>query len=512
MIRAALIILALVVVVAAVFALAGDPGTASLVWLGWRLDTSAAAAVVTIGVLSFIAVAFWKIAAWISDQPRRSARARAASRRKQADEMLTRGFLAVAAGEGAEARRCAQKAADLADENPTMARVLAAQAAEAVGDWTAAQAAWSAMLAFPDMRLAAHRGLMGVALAQGEQETALRHAQDAYNMARTARWAWRALFEAKLEAGEWSEALDLVEGALKRKIVTPAVAERARAALLAASAASLETSADRKSVEQAADYAVRAAKLDPAFSPAAVIAGRLLGAAGKPAKAEEVIRAAWSAQPHPALWMTYRDLRMDETPKARAARLQALVDAAPERRESRILRLEQALIAGDVAAARAATSVLAEEPPTARLCGLLARAAWAAGQVDEARAWVARGAVAAQEPDWSDVDPEGRAFAYGQADWTRLVSTWAETGELIHPRFERRERVLSDLPELPSGYEASRPFVAAAERGLAPPSAPDDPGDFDDALAGPDDEPRPAPARRTRRRRGGGLGKAERSV
>ena len=47
----------------------------------------------------------------------------------------------------------------------------------------------------------------------------------------------------------------------------------------------------------------------------------------------------------------------------------------------------------------------------------MARVANAVGLRDEARAWMARGAGAPQEPDWSDLDPEGRAFAYQASDW-----------------------------------------------------------------------------------------------
>ncbi len=36
--------------------------------------------------------------------------------------------------------------------------------------------------------------------------------------------------------------------------------------------------------------------------------------------------------------------------------------------------------------------------------------AFASGQPDEARLWLAQGMNAPQEPDWSDLDPEGRAF------------------------------------------------------------------------------------------------------
>ncbi len=117
--------------------------------------------------------------------------------------------------------------------------------------------------------------------------------------------------------------------------------------------------------------------------------------------------------------------------------------------------------------------------------------------------------AAPQEPDWSDLDPEGRAFAYARDDWARLTVSYAETGELIHPRFERRERTMSELPQLPSAYAESTPFVRAAETGGALMPIPDDPGiglGIDpggfDAAPPPEPEPAaPAPRRKTGARR-----------
>ena len=113
------------------------------------------------------------------------------------------------------------------------------------------------------------------------------------------------------------------------------------------------------------------------------------------------------------------------------------------------------------AAARAALATLDAEPVTARIAGLRARVAFASAQPDEARLWLTQGMNAPQEPDWSDLDPEGRAFAYQASDWARLVITYAETGELIHPRHERAERTLSALPELPIAYADSAAFITA---------------------------------------------------
>jgi HemY protein len=387
-------------------------------------------------------------------------------------DALSRGFLAAAAGDGSEARRLAQQAAELVEDAPALVRILAAQAAEAAGDAAATQAAYAAMLGFPEMRLAGHRGLMQGAIAQGDHEAALRHAK-----ARTSRWAWRALLESRLEGGDWAVALELVQDAMERKIVSPISAERARAALLAASAASLEASPNPALRAQALDFAAQSARLDPGFPPGTVIAARLHIAGDKPARAEPLIEQAWKARPHPALYFLWRDLKTAETPKARAARLGDLAALNPEHRESRFVAAEQALLARDPAAAQAAVDAMAAGQPDARLCGLMARIANAAGRADEARVWMARGLAATQDPDWTDLDPAGRAFTYAPTDWARLVSTYAETGELIHPRLERRERVMSELPELPAPYEPGAPYPSP---GATLDPAPYDPGPEDD--------------------------------
>ena len=176
MIRAALVILLFAAAAVSVLALTGDAGHASLVWLGWRVDMSAATALILALAASLAAALAWRMLLWILDAPRRTERLRAETRRRQAGEVLGKGFLAAAAGDGSEARRLAQKAADIAPDQPGLVRVLAAQAAEAAGDTAAAQAAYAAMLGFPEMRLAGHKGLMQLAFARGDREAALSHA------------------------------------------------------------------------------------------------------------------------------------------------------------------------------------------------------------------------------------------------------------------------------------------------------------------------------------------------
>jgi HemY protein len=494
MIRVSLILFAIACVAVAALALMGDAGQASLVWLGWSVTTTAAVAALLTLFAALLATIFWNLVLWVARAPRRRAKALAEQRHKQGMEALSRGFLAAAEGDGSEARRMAQRAADLSPDAPALVRLLTAQAAETAGDIPAARATYTAMLDYPDMRLAALRGLMQTALVQNDRTAALAHAEEAWSSAKTARWAWRALLEDRLSSGDWAAALDLVKTALNRKIVSPIVAERARAALLAASAANLEATQP----QQALDFASQSAKLKAGFAPGAVIAARLLAAEGKAPRAFSLIEQAWRETPHPALWLAYRDLKTAETPRERAQRLAALAAQNPSAREARILAVEAALISGDREAAAQAAAALADEPVTQRLAGLNARLAYGAGDADAARVWMARGAAAAQEPEWSDIDPSGKAFAYSPADWARLVSTYAETGELIHPRFERRDPVITELPRAPMAYEAADRFVSAAESGLGHAPVADDGfyDAFDDHGAADDLPPTPSPTQR----------------
>ncbi len=487
MIRAFALAVVAALILAALAALAGQPGQLSLEWLGWRADTSAAAALVLFAAATLLAVLAWSLLIWLLAAPRRAARARAEARRREGLETLSRGFVAAASGDASEARRLALIAGRTAEDTPILARLLTAQAAEVAGDDAAAQAAYAAMLGFPELRLAGHRGLMLLALRRGDPGEAVRQASAAYALAKSARWAWRALLDARLAAGDWAAALQLVEDGAKRKIAPPVVAERTRAALLAASAATLETDPSAEARALALEQASEAAKLRPGFAPGVVVAARLLAAAGRSSRAASLIEQAWKTAPHPALALAYRDLVSDETPPQRARRLQGLAAQNPEARESRILMAEQALLAGDPAAARAELEPLEAEPVTRRTAGLIARVAFAQNRREEARAWVARAQAAPEEPDWSDLDPDGRAFHYRRADWARLVATYGETGELTHPRLERQERTIALAPDLPLVY-APAPALVAAEAGGGFAPLPDDPG-FDPEEDEADDAP-----------------------
>ncbi len=113
------------------------------------------------------------------------------------------------------------------------------------------------------------------------------------------------------------------------------------------------------------------------------------------------------------------------------------------------------------------------------------------------------------EPDWSDIDADGRAFHYSPAEWTAVILAFAETGKLSHPRYERGEKGLPEVPDMPTAYVPSMPFIKARQKPApdrpASIPAPDDVGQYDAAITGQDlddlPEAPPAPQAKPRPRR-----------
>jgi HemY protein len=154
--------------VAFLLALASNPGRASADWLGWRIDTSAAFVFVAVLAFAALVAAAWTGGAWLVRSPSRTARAREETARREGLDRLTRGYLALAAGEPNAAGRLAAEARGVDGAAPMLARLLAAQAAEAEGDDAAAQAAYAALLETPEAQSAARRGLARLAARRAE--------------------------------------------------------------------------------------------------------------------------------------------------------------------------------------------------------------------------------------------------------------------------------------------------------------------------------------------------------
>lgn len=434
MLRVALL---LIIAVAAMLAswqiVTTDPGEVEATWGGWQIQTTGLFAVLILVAVVAVALPLLRLLMFLMDAPGRIGKASQRARIRRGQEALALGLIAAEAGEFEEARRHADKAEDLIDE-PRLALLLQARSAEVSGDTAGAERAYAGMLQNEDTEVLGRKGLMAAALKRGDRTAARAHAEAALKASKTAAWPFQYAFDLAVQALDWDGALDILEVGDKRKQIDDKVAKRRRAVLMCAQAAKLER--DRRP-DKAAEMALKAFRMAPAFAPAAALAARLLAIEGKHERAASILEEAWENGPHPALAYAYRDLAPGEGREARASRMRALADKRRDHRESRIVMAELAMERGDWETAQAILDDCYRENPSSRICILFAQVARGRGDDNGARTWLAQAAVAPREPDWSDLDPEGPAFLYDDNDWARLVYVFGDGGQLIHPRMER---------------------------------------------------------------------------
>lgn len=435
MLRIAFVILIAVGAALAVMSV-GDQGRILIDWGGWQIQMTALFGLLTFAVFIAVLLPTVRFLGVLMDAPGRFGKHNARTKLLRGQEALALGLIAAESGEFEEARKHAERGAELIEE-PRLAGLLEARAAEVAGDTAGAERAYSGMLTHEDTELLGRKGLLQAALKRGDRAAALQHAEAAMKLSKSAEWPFKSLFELRVQAGDWQGALDALEDGERKRFVEPKIAVRRRAVLLTAAAAQAER---ERRPEKADDMAEKALRLAPGFAPAAALAARLLASEGKIWKAQSVLEEAWEHAPHPAIAHAYRDLKSDEPRPERAKRMAGLVELKPEHRESKIIAAELAMERMDWAAAQEALDHAFRENPSSRICALYAALSRGRGDENAARQWLAQAAVAPREADWSDLDPDGPAFLYEDSDWARLVYVFGDAGQLIHPRLERGGR------------------------------------------------------------------------
>ena len=230
---------------------------------------------------------------------------------------ISRGLIAIGAGDLRSARKSADDAARLSPGDP-LALLLTAQSAQMAGDRSGAERAFRAMTRRDDTKLLGLRGLYIEAQRRDDAQAARLVAEEAAQGAPAPAWAGQAVLDYRCAAADWAgalEALDHMKRALEK-----ADYRRKRAVLLTARALALEE-IDRDAARAAV---LEAVKLAPDLVPAAALAGRRLAEAGEQRKARKILETAWTINPHPDIAEAYANLRLGDSARERLARMQKL--------------------------------------------------------------------------------------------------------------------------------------------------------------------------------------------
>lgn len=470
--------------------LADRPGEVTIVWpwLGRAIELPLGLVIAVFALLigCWLLLLIWRSPGRVAGSLRR----RRAARGYRA---ISRGLIAIGAGDLASARRFAGDARRLAPNEP-LALLLGAQTAQLAGNRAAAETTFRRMTEHDETKMLGLHGLFVEARRRNDAVSARAAAEEAARANPSAGWAAQAVLDFRCMEGDWTGALSALGSQTKSGLIDRAADRRGRAVLLTARALS---SGERESALADVSEAVR---LAPGLVPAAAFAGRLLAEAGKPRPAARIIEAAWRENPHPDLAETYAHVRPGGSARDRLARIEALAKLAPagpeSEREAMLAVARAAIDARELAAARAALAPLLETP-SRRVALMMAEIEDHEGDVGRARQWTARALNAAPDPAWA-------ADGYVSDKWLPVSPVtgrldafqWKVPVTALSPP----ARIIEEPAPAPAPVEATAATVDAEPAPMAAPSHPPAPPPADEDAPEYDGSPHappvaPAPAR-----------------
>jgi len=274
------------------------PGTVSLEWHGYHVESSMAVLILAIALLIVIVLVVYRLWAGLMHAPGSWMRGHRDRRQKRGYDALSKGLVAIAAGDTAAATKQAHRAMTLVDDRP-LTLLLSAQAAQLQGDDQSATQYFKAMRQETSTEFLGVRGLLTQALKRHDDVEALKLAERAHRLNPKSEWALSTLHDLQRRLGHWADAEATLEKLVKLKIVSDGEAPRQRAELL-----SLQSESDDD-----LNTASRAFKADPSYTPGAVRYAHMLLNKGLQSRAVSVIERAWEASPGKELAELYWQAR-----------------------------------------------------------------------------------------------------------------------------------------------------------------------------------------------------------
>lgn len=319
------------------------------------------------------------------------------SRERKGFQALSEGMMALASGEGRLAMAKAARAEKYL-QKPELTNLLTAQAAEMTGDSKKAEETYKKLISSDVTRFVGIRGIMKQRLSEGDDDTARKLAEKAFQLKPKHEETQDVLLNLQAQASDWAGARKTLSAKLKYGSM-PRDVHRRRDAILALSEA--RGVLDEDASIDAREAAIEANRMSPDLIPAAVMAARSYIEQGKPKYAARVLKKAWSAQPHPELASVFAEIVPEETPQQRITRFSALTKIKPDHPETRLVLAELNLAAEDFPAARRALGDLVDTQGDARALTIMAAIERGEGADDAVvKGWLARALNAPRGPQW----------------------------------------------------------------------------------------------------------------
>jgi len=460
-------LIVLVLLVAGAVWMADHPGSVTIKWQGYRIDASFTILLLSVAAVAGLTAVAYRLWLFIRRVPVLVGESNKERKRRKGYVALSRGMVAVAAGDVKEADKNAKQANNLL-QDPPLTMLLSAQAAQLSGDEKAAKKFFEAMSERPEMAFLGVRGRLNQAIAEGDDGTALKLAERAFRLKPKTDWVAGTLFDLQVKQGQWVEADGTLTALEKNRQIDALDARRRRAILDHQQALGLN---GEGRVKDAIKLFKKACDLEPHFIPAPLELAAAFKKNGKPAKAESTLEEAWRREPHPDLAAAFMELKSESDPLKAFKHAERLAGFNHDHEDSAVLLAEAALKAGLWGEARKALEAQANGNASARICRLMAELEEAenndtakvgewlrrAATADPDPAWVCA-ACGAVEADWSPVC--GNCGGFDSASWRKppraerhhvvIEAVEDEKALVVTPGPDSEEKTVDEAPSTPA--------------------------------------------------------------
>ena len=324
----------LAIVVSVAVWILSQKGKVDLVWNNYSLSLDLGLFLLFAAIFVFTALLVFKMIGGVVNIPATLARKRKDKNRTKGMQALTRGFVAIAAGDGKKAGSFAKEARQLLSSEVALPLLLEAHAARMNGDEGLAQKSFEALLSDKDAAFFGIRGLVQSSLQSGDVSKALTYAKTALEQNPKQPWILKSVYDLELQSRHWEDAYSTLSKLSRGKVLDSDAAKKDEVALLMLLAGEDKTAGNMSGWLNKVE---RILKLNPAFVPAVCDMAEYFASKGLMRKIAPMVERAWKTNPHPDLaawWDKISPMPKSSDPFRRLRWFEKLVALNPQSADS----------------------------------------------------------------------------------------------------------------------------------------------------------------------------------
>lgn len=314
--------------------LSNHAGTVEMEWIGYRVKTSVGLLIGAAALLYFVfhyclAKPFEIIGAAVSSRFASDARAERIAKRRVAKEMdryalLTKGMIALEAGDVAAAERMRRRIRKEFEDAPAETVVFDARLAEAQSRLNDALALYSELAKNVETRLLGMRGKIRLNRLTGNLPAALEACAALLAEKNPPAWVISEAFELQIREKRWDDAVATLEKGRKQDVFDKPTAKHLKACVL------LEQANNTEDAEQKERLVRAAADADDTLMQAVLMTAEYNIRKGQIRKARSALFDLWKKSPCTAVYETYLTLDPAASPIDVVQSVEELIAENPE--------------------------------------------------------------------------------------------------------------------------------------------------------------------------------------